>query len=147
MDQINSMTNQNVAMGGQPPNSELEKAMMKDKVEEFMSLDATQSRIRQILGKGQRFNVNIDEVRKFDPKLSEYIAKHPIESIAFFEGSLNQTVRGMVEDSGKQNSEKMAVQSSDMAFPKKVKTYYVNFQGNFGRNYVTPRGLKSNLVN
>ena len=70
MDQINSMTNQNVAMGGQPPNSELEKAMMKDKAEEFMSLDATQSRIRQILGKGQRFNVNIDEVRKFDPKLS-----------------------------------------------------------------------------
>ena len=26
-------------------------------------------------------------------------------------------------------------------------TYYINFKGNVGRNYVTPRGLKSNLVN
>ena len=26
-------------------------------------------------------------------------------------------------------------------------TYYVNFEGNFGKNYVTPRGLKANLVN
>jgi hypothetical protein len=46
MDQINSMTNQNVAMGGQHPNSEQEKAMMKDKAEEFMALDVTQNKIR-----------------------------------------------------------------------------------------------------
>ena len=26
-------------------------------------------------------------------------------------------------------------------------TYYINFKGNVGRNYVTPRGLRSNLVN
>lgn len=25
--------------------------------------------------------------------------------------------------------------------------YYVNFEGNLGRNHVTPRGLKSHLVN
>jgi len=37
--------------------------------------------------------------------------------------------------------------SSDIHFPTKVKTYYVNFEGNFGKNYVTPRGLKSTLVN
>lgn len=43
--QINSMTNQNVAMGGLP-NSDMEKALMKDKAEEFMGLDATQNRIR-----------------------------------------------------------------------------------------------------
>lgn len=101
MDQINSMTNQNVAMQGQQQNSDLEKAQMKERAEDFMNLDATQNRIRSILGKGQRFNVNIDEVRKFDPKLSEYIAKHPIEAIKFFEDSLNTHVRGMVEDSGK----------------------------------------------
>lgn len=44
--QINSMTNQNVAMGGQEPNSELKKAQMKERAEEFMGLDATQNRIR-----------------------------------------------------------------------------------------------------
>lgn len=25
--------------------------------------------------------------------------------------------------------------------------YYVNFEGNFGKNYVTPRGLKADLMN
>lgn len=25
--------------------------------------------------------------------------------------------------------------------------YYINFEGNFGRNHVTPRGLKADLVN
>jgi len=53
----------------------------------------------------------------------------------------------MQEDNGKQNQEKMAVQSNDMHFPKKIQTYYVSFEGNFGKNYVTPRGLKANLVN
>jgi len=52
----------------------------------------------------------------------------------------------MQEDSGKQNQEKAAV-SADIHFPKKTLTYYVNFEGNFGKNYVTPRGLKANLVN
>lgn len=28
-----------------------------------------------------------------------------------------------------------------------MQNYYVTFKGNFGKNYVTPRGLKSNLVN
>jgi DNA replication licensing factor MCM3 len=37
--------------------------------------------------------------------------------------------------------------SNDKAFPTKVKKYYVNFEGNFGRNHVTPRGLKANLIN
>jgi len=71
----------------------------------------------------------------------------PIEAIKIFEDQLNQTVRGMQEDSGKQNQEKVAAQSADIHFPKKSLTYYVNFEGNFGKNYVTPRGLKANLVN
>jgi hypothetical protein len=37
--------------------------------------------------------------------------------------------------------------SNDKAFPTKVKKYYINFEGNFGRNHVTPRGLKANLIN
>ena len=37
--------------------------------------------------------------------------------------------------------------SADMHFPTKVQTYYVNFEGNLGQNYVTPRGLQANLAN
>lgn len=43
------------------------------------------------------------------------------------------------------NAEKMA-QAADQ-FPKKTQVYYVNFDGNFGRNHVTPRGLKADLIN
>ena len=28
-----------------------------------------------------------------------------------------------------------------------MQTYYITFSGNFGKNYVTPRGLKAHLVN
>jgi DNA replication licensing factor MCM3 len=44
------------------------------------------------------------------------------------------------------NSEKMAM-ATDIQFPKKTQVYYVNFDGNFGRNHVTPRGLKADLIN
>ena len=100
-----------------------------------------------MIGKRQRFSVSVDKVRQFAPKLSHYITKNPIEAIKMFEDSLNLTIKGMQEDNGKQNSEKTAATSSDIHFPKKVMTYYVNFEGNFGKNYVTPRGLKANLVN
>lgn len=54
----------------------------------------------------------------------------------------------MQEDAtnGKVNNEKMA-QAVDNQFPKKTQVYYVNFDGNFGRNHVTPRGLKADLIN
>ena len=53
----------------------------------------------------------------------------------------------MKDDSLKGMNEKTAARSNDMAFPTKVKKYYVNFDGNFGRNHITPRGLKANLIN
>lgn len=62
-----------------------------------------------MIGRSNRLNVDIDEVRKFNPSLANYIKNHPIEGIKIFEDLLNQSVRGMQEDHGKGNSEKMAV--------------------------------------
>ena len=68
--------------------------------------------------------------------------------MSIFEGVLDRTIKDMTEDSGKGgNAEKQAAQTNDKAFPTKTKRYYINFEGNFGRNHVTPRGLKANLVN
>jgi DNA replication licensing factor MCM3 len=50
----------------------------------------------------------------------------------------------MQDDSGKHGKQK-AVQQTD--FPSKIQNYNVNFEGNFGPNHITPRGLKANLVN
>jgi DNA replicative helicase MCM subunit Mcm2 (Cdc46/Mcm family) len=136
-------------MNGGQESSDAMKNQMRDASNEFMNLPEIKKRIRDMVGqnKSNRFNVSIDEVRHFAPKVSQYITKNPIDAIKLFEDSLNQTVRGMQEDHGKGNSEKQQAQSSDVHFPKKVEIYYVNFEGNFGKNYVTPRGLKANLVN
>ena len=61
-----------------------------------------------MIGKQNRFDVNIDELRQFNPKLANYVLKQPIEAIKMFEDSLNSTVRGLKENDGKLNNEKMA---------------------------------------
>lgn len=123
------------------------KSAMLQAAEEFMAVNENQKRVRNLIGRSNRLSVDIDELRKFNPRLANYIKQNPIQGIKIFEDILNRTVRGFQEDTGKGNSEKMAVQTNDARFPKKVQTYYVNFNGNFGKNYVTPRGLKANLVN
>ena len=102
-------------------------------------------RIKNLLGRGKRLNVSIDEVRQFRPKLSAYIVRQPIEAISAFEEALNAEIKNLKDDVGGK-SEK-AAQQADSKFPTKTEHYYVNFQGNIGKNYVTPRGLWSELVN
>ena len=85
-------------------------------------------------GKGARFNVNIDELRQFNPRLANFVVKSPIDAIKMFENQLNGTIKGMNDvDGGKGglNNEKTS-NASDMYFPRKVQVYYINFEGNFG---------------
>jgi len=52
-----------------------------------------------------------------------------------------------MKDEGGKQTEKQMVNQGDKAFPSKVTKYYVSFEGNFGKNHVTPRGLNAALVN
>ena len=125
-------------------NADRVKLDMQDSVQEFMNSAEVKKRIRSLVGRGTRLNLDIDEIRGINSRLARYIIKNPIEAIRMFEDNLNQSVRGLEQED---KTEKTAAQSSDINFPKKTKTYYVNFTGNLGQNFVTPRGLKSNLVN
>jgi len=127
----------------------LQKEVFKQRVTEFMSKTAFRKDIKSMLGKqGQRLNVSIDDLRRQDPDLAKYVTKNPIDAVSMFEGELDRTIKEMLDDSGKGvNSEKQAANTNDKAFPTKTKRFYINFEGNFGRNHVTPRGLKANLVN
>lgn len=49
------------------------------------------------------------------------------------------------ESSAKVNSEKLAAAQDN--FPRKSQLYYVNFEGNFGKRHITPRGLRAELMN
>ena len=134
---------------GAPSHESLQKEHFKEKVVEYMSTQAFRKDIKSMLNKqGQRLSVSIDDLRRKDPDLARYVTKNPIDAVSMFEGELDRTIKEMHEDSGKgANSEKQAQNQNDKAFPTKTKRYYINFEGNFGRNHITPRGLKSNLVN
>ena len=114
--------------------------------QDYLNNGEQNRRIRGTIGKQSRFDINMDELRSYNPRLSAFVMKHPIEAIKMFEDQLNQTVKGMQEDGGKAGSEKTA-NAADLYFPKKSLIYHVNFEGNFGKNHVTPRGLKADLVN
>jgi len=43
--------------------------------------------------------------------------------------------------------EKLRAQSNSGVFPTRTTSSHVNFTGNFGRHYITPRGLKANMLN
>jgi DNA replication licensing factor MCM3 len=123
---------------------------MKAAVAEYMSKRESQKRIQTLIGKsGSRLDVNLDDLRGFSPDLAKYVAKNPIDAINMFESQLERSVQDLKDDQQKgANSEKQALaNANDRQFPTKVKKYYVSFEGNFGANHVTPRGLKANLVN
>lgn len=120
-------------------------------VQDFMNQPELTNRLKNLIGQGmeRRFGVNIDQVRNFNPILAKYLVKDPIQALKMFQDSLNQTVKDLSsQNKGGTNAEKQAlIDQSNSNFPTKTKVYYVNFEGNLGRNHVTPRGLKSSLVN
>ena len=121
-----------------------QRAEYREVVQQFLKKTENQKRIKEMIGNRQkRLNVNIDEVRQFKPDLAGFIVRSPIEAIQMFEDLLNLEITDAQGNAGQQ-SEK---QQTDTKFPTKVAHYYVNFEGNIGKNYVTPRGLKSTLVN
>ena len=78
-------------MGGhaQETNADKIRRDMEDAAAELMSLTEMRKRIKDIVGRGTRLHVDIDEVRQFNPRLSQYIVRSPIEAIAIFERILN----------------------------------------------------------
>lgn len=60
------------------------------------------------------------------------------------ERKLNEVMKDFKDDV---TNEKLRAQSSSTTFPTKTETNHVNFTGNFGRHYITPRGLKAQMLN
>ena len=103
--------------------SDIEKLQLQEMVQDFLNHQESQKKIRGIIGRQNRLNVNMDELRQFNPRLAHFVLKDPLSGIKMFQDQLNQTIKGMQDDStggkGGVNNEKLAVQSDTM-FPKKV---------------------------
>jgi DNA replicative helicase MCM subunit Mcm2 (Cdc46/Mcm family) len=87
-DQINSTGRANNELS-----SDQLKFQMQEAATEFMGINENEKRIKNMMGRSNRLSVDIDEVRKFNPRLANYIKNRPIEGIKIFEDLLNTKVR------------------------------------------------------
>jgi len=115
-------------------------------IQDYLNQSEVQKQIKNMIGRQQRLTVNIDDLRQYNPSLAGLVLQDPVELIKLFQDQLNQSIRSL-QESAQGKGEKAHLQQQGPIFPRKVQMYYVNFEGNFGRNYVTPRGLKADLMN
>lgn len=76
--------------------------------------------------------------------LAQAVFKYPERCIIMLERKLNEMMQEYKDDV---TNEKMRAQNRTETFPTKTEKSNVNFTGNFGRHYITPRGLKANMLN
>lgn len=116
---------------------------MRDLIDDFLSKSNFAQEYRESGYTRKRININIDKVREFDQKLSKYLISNPSKAILL----LKSRVMKMIEDiNGSIDTQKQR-QFGDSMFPTKTEDIKINIEGNLGANFVTPRGLKSSMLN
>lgn len=131
--------------------TDVEKLQLREMVQDYMNQNEINKRVRTLINtnnlKNSRFSINMDELRAFNPRLGTFVMNDPLQAIKMFQDQLNNSAKSMREDGSHKtaNNEKMAVAQDN--FPTKTQIYYVNFEGNFGKSHVTPRGLRADLLN
>ncbi len=119
-----------------------EAVLMEDKMNQFMQAQTGfREQLSEAVANKTRFNLDLDAVRSFDPKLAQFVMKKPTLGIKLFEKRLTQMMAEIRDES----AAKVAPDSK--VFPVRVDAAKVTIGGNLGRNFVTPRGLKAHLLN
>ena len=95
--QINTMTNSKEANASKMISVDAEKELFKEKIADYLSKSDVEKRMKNIIGRSTRFNVNLDELRKFNPKLANFVVRNPIEAVKLFEDQLNSNIKNFQE--------------------------------------------------
>jgi DNA replication licensing factor MCM3 len=119
-------------------------AEVEVKIAEFLQQSDIKDNIQRAHAEKTRCNINLDNLRKYDKVLAEAVLKHPERCIIILEKKLNEMMKDFNDDVTHQ---KLRAQSHTDNFPTKTESSHVNFTGNFGRHYITPRGLKAHMLN
>jgi DNA replication licensing factor MCM3 len=119
--------------------NELESQVMK-----FMGKSEIMTKIQEMINRnGRRLIINIDTVRQFDANLAAQIISNPMKLIPLFEANLQDQTNEILSSSDKAKTQK----NDKTIIGKKQLSYKITFDGTFGRNMVSPRGLTSELTN
>jgi hypothetical protein len=81
---INTSTNAAVSSSGGLISSDAEKLQLQEMVQDFLNHQESQKKIRGIIGRSNRLTVNMDELRQFNPRLSQFVTRDPLTAIKMF---------------------------------------------------------------
>jgi DNA replication licensing factor MCM3 len=119
--------------------SDLENSIMK-----FMGRSEMMTKIQDMVNRSQRrLIINIDTVRQYDAHLASQIIANPMKIIPMFEAHLQEQTNEVLHSSDKLKSQK----NDKSLLSMKQVPFKVTFEGTFGRNMVSPRGLGAELTN
>jgi DNA replicative helicase MCM subunit Mcm2 (Cdc46/Mcm family) len=65
--------------------SDAEKLQLQEMVQDFLNNQENNKRIKNIIGRQNRLNVNMDELRQYNPRLANYVLKDPLSAIKMFQ--------------------------------------------------------------
>lgn len=71
----------------QPNEQEIDN--FRNKAADFLALNENLKKIKDMVGKSNRLTLNIDDIRRRDPGLANFIIKSPLAAIRVFEENLN----------------------------------------------------------
>jgi DNA replication licensing factor MCM3 len=108
----------------------------------FMGNSDITQKIQDMVNRNEkRLVIDIDKLRQFDQNLLIMLIKNPLKVIPMFENHLLELTNELQNSSGK-----IKTQKNEKTVTKK-QVYTVTFEGTFGRNMVSPRGLTADLTN
>jgi DNA replication licensing factor MCM3 len=115
--------------------ADIESAVMK-----YMGNSDINNKISEMVNRGQkRLTLNIDNLREYNENLAKMLITNSTKVLPIFENHLQDLTKGFDEDfKGNQK-----IQTGQDRNTK----YKINFEGTFGRNMVSPRGLTAELTN
>lgn len=64
---------------------QVDREQMEQLAVEFLHQTSNDKKLKGLVGKQSRINIHLDEIRNFNPKLADYVLRHPIEAIKIFE--------------------------------------------------------------
>ena len=107
---------------------------IQQQIIDLIKVDEIKRQIDKIISQEERYVtvvINLDLMRENCPELERVCRNKPIEASRMFETSIVEFMKGMNRDVTGLNQ----------------KNWRVSFEGNLGNQTITPRGLKSRLVN
>lgn len=122
--------------------SENEQQTLESIVTRYMGRSEITQKIQDMINNNnKRLVLDLDSIREFDARLSNALINNPLKWLLYMQNHLSSIISDM-NDSGD-----LKRATRDIAGVKKQDEYFIDFQGAFGRNMVSPRGLTADLAN